>query len=194
MTMLKIQEITSKKIWEDFIVEVAYGFPPFFQTWNWGEVQKKLGSKIWRLGLFEDKSLIGLASVTLITAKRGKYLHLRHGPVLQNYKKEYVDFLMQFLAEKGKSVGASFIRVSPLIPEDVAADVFPATTYRNAQIHAMDAEVCWVLPLDKSDEEILKNMRKSHRYLIKKSQTSGVRIERTKNVSKMKEFLPLYTK
>ena len=194
MTMLKIQEITSKKTWDDFIKKVSGTFPPFFQTWNWGEVQKRQRATIWRLGLYEDSILIGIISVTLIEAKRGVYIHLRHGPVLKTYKKKYIDFILQFLSEKGKHSGASFIRLSPLIPQELGATIFPLSQFRNAQIHAMDAEVCWVLPLDQSEEDILKNMRKSHRYLIKKSQTSGVTIERTKNISKIKEFLPLYKK
>lgn len=194
MRNMQIKEIANKKNWEDFIEKTANGFPPFFQTWNWGEVQKKLVTKIWRLGLYEDAELVGLVSVTVIDAKRGKYLHLRHGPVLKEYKKEYIDFLMKFLAEKGRKEEASFIRVSPLISEEESKIAFPSPLFRKAQIHAMDAEICWVLPLNSSEEEILRNMRKSHRYLIKKSQTSGVKIERTENVNKMKEFLPLYTK
>ncbi|HYK08821.1 MAG TPA: peptidoglycan bridge formation glycyltransferase FemA/FemB family protein [Candidatus Eisenbacteria bacterium] len=192
--MLKIQEIINKKTWEEFIEKVSNGFPPFFQTWNWGDVQKRQGIKIWRLGLYKNTSLIGIVSVTYISAKRGKYIHLRHGPVLKEYKKEYLDFLMKFLSEKGKKAGASFIRLSPLISEEEGKSLFVSSEFRNAQIHAMDAEVCWILPLDASEEEILKNMRKSHRYLIRKSQTTGVVIERTKNIDKMKLFLPLYTK
>lgn len=192
--MLNIQEITNKKQWEDFIHAVSHDFPPFFQTWNWGEVQRKLDKKIWRLGLYNNKKLVGVVSVTFIDAKRGKYLHLRHGPVLMEYKKEYIDFLMQFLSEKGKKSGVSFIRLSPMISKEIAADILPAKEFRNAQIHAMDAEICWVLPLNQTEEQILQSMRKSHRYLIKKSLSSGVKIERTKNVNKMKEFLPLYTK
>lgn len=194
MNMLKIQEITNKKNWEDFIHEVSYGFPPFFQTWNWGEVQKKLGITIWRLGIYTSNQIVGVVSVTLVDAKRGKYLHLRHGPVLKEYKKEYVDFLLQFLTEKGKKNNISFIRLSPLIDEKLGEAIFSPTQFRNAQIHRMDAEVCWVLPLEPSEEEILKGMRKSHRYLIKKSLSSGVKIERTKNLNKFKDFLPLYTK
>ena len=192
--MLRIQEITNKKIWENFLEGTRSNFPPFFQTWNWGLVQEKLGASLWRLGIFDGKTLIGVASVSLISAKRGKYIHLRHGPFFINFKKEYMDFLMQFLSEKGKKTGASFIRLSPLIDEQTAEHVFPSDTFKNAQIHAMDAEICWILPLNQSEEEILRNMRKSHRYLIKKSQTSGVIIEMTKNLDKMKKFLPLYTK
>src|SRR5579872_3951994 len=180
--MLRIQEITNKTIWEQCIADVAHHFPPFFQTWNWGEVQKKQGTTIWRLGLYEGEKLVGITSVTLVVAKRGTYIHLRHGPVLKDYKKEYIDYLMDFLSEKGKARGASFIRVSPLIDEEKGKSLFPFPHFRNAQIHAMDAEVCWVLPLYDSEDEILKNMRKSHRYLIKKSLSSGVTIERTKNV------------
>ncbi len=192
--MLKVQEITNKKDWEDFLQKTSSDFPPFFQTWNWGEVQKQLGTKIERLGIFENKKLIGITSITYVIAKRGIYLHLRHGPVFAQYKKEYVDFLFEYLIERAKVVDASFIRLSPLLSEDVAADLFPKSKFRNAQIHAMDAEVCWILPLNQSEDEILKNMRKSHRYLIKKSQTSGVTIERTTNMNKLKSFLPLYKK
>lgn len=193
-TMLAIHEITNKKIWESFLEKTTNDFPSFFQTWNWGEVQKKQGTTIWRLGLYEDKKLVGVVSVTFIDAKRGKYLHLRHGPVFKEYKKGYVDAFLEFLAEKGKKQGCCFIRLSPLISEEVARIAFPSSQFRDAQIHRMDAETCWVLPLVASEDEILKNMRKSHRYLIKKSQTSGITIERTKNISKIKDFLPLYKK
>lgn len=192
--MLSIHEITNKKVWEDFINDTQGQLPPFFQTWNWGEVQRKIGTKIWRLGLYEDEKLVGICSVTYIFAKRGKYLHLRHGPVLREYKKEYIDFLIDFLKEKSKDEGISFIRFSPLIDEDLASTIFPSQSFKKAQIHAMDAEVCWVLPLDESEEQLLGNMRKSHRYLIKKSQNSNVTIERTKNMNKIKLFLPLYKK
>ena len=193
--MLNIQEITNKKTWENFIQSVPDDIPPFFQTWNWGEVQKRQKLSVWRLGIFDNKNLIGIASVALICAKRGTYLHLRHGPVfLKKFKKEYADLIIRFLSEKGKKAGASFIRLSPLIDEKKSASLFPKPQFRSSQIHAMDAEVCWVLPLNQSEDEILKKMRKSHRYLIKKSLTSGVTIERTKNVDKLQEFLPLYTK
>lgn len=192
--MLNIQPITHKHIWQNFLDKKYKGFSPFFQSWDWGEVQIRLGGKIKRVGLFNDKDLIGIVSISYVYAKRGRYLHLRHGPVLLSYEKKYVDFLMEYLSQEGRREHASFIRLSPLIGEDVSAKIFPFPPFRNAQIHRMDAEVCWVLPLKTTEEEILKQMRKSHRYLIKKSQTMGVTIERTKNVDKMKEFLPLYKK
>ncbi|HSD99026.1 MAG TPA: peptidoglycan bridge formation glycyltransferase FemA/FemB family protein [Patescibacteria group bacterium] len=192
--MLKIKEIKNKKIWETFLHKAGDGFPSFFQTWNWGDVQKKLGNQIIRLGLFDNAKLIGIASVSFIYAKRGTYLHLRHGPVFLDWKKNYVTFFLNFLENIAKKEHASFIRLSPLLSEEKSGKLFPLKKFKNAQIHAMDAEVCWVLSLKESEEDILKNMRKSHRYLIKKSQTSGVIIERTKDVSRMKMFLPLYTK
>lgn len=191
--MLQVHEINNKKTWDNFIHDTNNNFPPFFQTWEWGDVQKKEGTTVWRLGLYDEEELVGIASVTLVVAKRGTYLHLRHGPVFKHYTKKYIDFLIRFLSEKGKKSGISFIRLSPLIDEQIGAKLFPSSQFRDAQIHAMDAEVCWILPLDVSEEEILKNMRKSHRYLIKRSLTSGVTIERTKNMNKLKEFLPLYT-
>jgi len=192
--MLTIKEISNKKVWQDFIEKKYVGFSPFFQSWNWGEVQKKVNTTIERLGIYENEKLIGIVSATFISAKRGKYVHLRHGPLFIEYKKEYIDFLLSYLEERAKKTGFSFIRLSPLIPSEKGSEIFSKKKFRDAQIHRMDAEVCWILPLDISEEEILKNMRKSHRYLIKKSLSSGVRIERTQNLNKIKLFLPLYKK
>ena len=40
--------------------------------------------------------------------------------------------------------------------------------FKYCQMHDVDAEVTWVLDLKKSDEDILKGMRDSTKYLVKK--------------------------
>lgn len=192
--MLRIKQITNKNTWQSFLDHTYSGFLPFFQTWNWGEVQKMEGIIIERLGLFQDDKLIGVASIALIKAKRGTYFHLRHGPVLKEYKKKHVEYILEYLSKKAKKDKVSFIRMSPLIDSTKELQVFKGYPFRNATIHRMDAEDCWILPLNSSSNEILKNMRKSHRYLIKKSLSTGVRVDRTQNISKLKLFLPLYKK
>jgi lipid II:glycine glycyltransferase (peptidoglycan interpeptide bridge formation enzyme) len=53
----------------------------------------------------------------------------------------------------------------------------------------MDAELCWVLDLDKSEEALLAGMRKTTRYEIKRAQKLGVSIKKTHNIH---DFLELY--
>jgi len=190
--MVTIKEITDKKTWEEFILHTYSGSYPFFQSWSWGKVQKKMGFSIFRLGLLENNQLVGITQITEITAKRGHYLHLRHGPVLIDFKK-YFDPLLTHIIDLTKKQKASFIRISPQITEaKVPVSFFQKRGFRSAPIHNMDAEMCLLLDITKSEDELLKAMRKSHRYLIKKAKTYDIEVITSNNPKDSEEFINLY--
>ncbi len=54
-----IKEITDKKIWEETLLN--YSEKSFLHSWNWGEFNKLMGNKIWRLGIYETNNLIAVA-------------------------------------------------------------------------------------------------------------------------------------
>lgn len=185
--MLHIQEITNKKIWEEFLEKYS-GFFPLFQSWQWGEVQKKLGFEINRVGLFDSKKLIGVALLIEIHAKRGHYLHVRQGPTIE--QKKHWKFFLNEIIKIARKRKVHFIRVSPLQSKNELL-WFPRFSIA-APIHNMDAEVCWVLDITPNEEDILKNMRKSHRYLIKKAQSMPITILKSTKEKDLEQFLPLY--
>ncbi|KKR34445.1 MAG: Methicillin resistance protein [Candidatus Gottesmanbacteria bacterium GW2011_GWC2_39_8] len=196
---MEIKEIEDKNIWEKFLLEYNPG--SLFQSWNWGEVQKKASKtqsfkdskKIWRLGLFDNKELEGIAQVVKITAKRGDFLHVRHGPILSEWKKEYFLFLINYLKELSKKEKAVFIRVSPLIENSTChKELVGQVGFRPAPIHAMDGEYVWILPLDKTEEELLSGMRKTTRYLVKQAEKLGVEIVNTKDPRDLDKFTKIY--
>lgn len=190
--MLETNEIIDKKIWEEFISKNSSDVVPFFQTWNWIEVQKKRGIEVLRIGFFENKKLVGICAIVVVRARRGEYLHLRHGPVLANFQKDF-DFCTSEIKKIAKSKKVSFIRLSPLIKRtDLPEAFFKKRGFINAQIHKMDAEVCWVLDATKPEETLLKEMRKSHRYLIRKAEGMGIEITKSDTIRDAEEFLLLY--
>jgi len=191
--MYEIKHITDQKIWADFLDHTYEGFYPFFQSWEWGEVQQELGFSIERVGLFQKESLVGIVLIVEIKAKRGHYLHLRHGPVVLDSVKHTPE-LITYAKNRAKQLGASFLRVSPLIEKSQKnLDLIHRLGGRPAPIHNMDAEVCWVLDITMSEEDLLKQMRKSHRYLIRKAQTMPIEIIMSTDVKDLELFLPLYT-
>lgn len=183
--MFKIKEINKKEEWEKFLEKQE--FYPLFQSFSWGEVQKRLGFEIERVGLFDEEKLTGVALVVDVKAKRGHYLHLRHGPVFTTFKANYFKFLINYLTKRAKEKGASFIRLSPLITKE-------KFKFIKSPIHNMDAQICWVLDITKPEEQLLKEMRKTTRYLIKRGLSSGLKIIKAKNLSDIKFFLALYKK
>lgn len=164
----------------------------FFQSWNWGEVQRKLGNPIIRLGVYNNKKLVGVCLVVEIKARRGHYLHLRHGPILLQFNSHF-PFLLDHITKKARELRCDFIRISPLIEEHTFDIRFLRERgFRNAPIHNMDAENAWVLDLDPSDEELLSSMRKTTRYLIRKAQKMPIHVRSTTKLSDFSSFTRLY--
>ncbi|MDO8461039.1 MAG: peptidoglycan bridge formation glycyltransferase FemA/FemB family protein, partial [bacterium] len=191
--MIKIKEVSDKRAWSLFL-DQAKPFP-YFQSWNWSEVLERLGDKVLRLGIYDSKSnLIGVCLINKVKAKRGNYLHARHGPVFLKLNPSHFDNVLNYVKNIAVEENASFIRISPLIKrDDIGIEFFKKRGFRDAPSHNMDAETCWVLDITKSEDELLHEMRKTHRYLIKKEKTLGIEIIRSTNTSDIKRFLSLYS-
>ncbi len=196
--MVEIKEIISKEEWERFISRVKP--PTFLQSWNWGEFNKKLGSKIWRLGVTSDGGLTGVAFVTRVQARRGSFLLCPHGPIVReadrsqitNHKLQTVTELVGYLKQLAREEGCSFIRISSsFLKSPDNEKLFRDLGFRPSPIHT-HAEIVWLLNLKTSEEEILANMRKQTRYSIKKAQKDGVKIIQSKNISDFANFWSIY--
>ncbi|MBI2036263.1 peptidoglycan bridge formation glycyltransferase FemA/FemB family protein [Candidatus Microgenomates bacterium] len=189
--MLKITVIKDKKKWEGFLLSQSY--QPFFQSWSWGEVQERLGHRVWRLGIYEGRKMVGICQIVEIRARRGNYFHLRHGPLLANFKKQFPR-LLGGIMKMARTDRIDFIRMSPLLPEEFDINFLQKQGFRNSPIHNMDAENAWVLDLDKTEEELLKSMRKTTRYLVKKGEKLSLEIIKASSIRELEAFLRLYEK
>lgn len=172
---MTIKRIKQKKEWEEFLQQGSK--KTFLQSWNWGEFQRSQGRKIWRLGIYEQGILQGISLVIKNPViKVGKYeksfLFCPHGPIIlkerAELKKELLVILLKelrFLARKEKAI---FIRLAPLWkPTFQHQAIFAALGFRKAPMF-IHPELTWQLPLSLSEEELLRQMRKTTRYLIKK--------------------------
>jgi lipid II:glycine glycyltransferase (peptidoglycan interpeptide bridge formation enzyme) len=162
---MEIKEIINKEIWEDFLLRCSE--KTFLDSWSWGEFQKKMEEKIWRFGIYNNQELIGLALAIKIRAKRGTFLFMPHGPISQN---NVLEVLVKKLKEIAKQEGASFIRIAPIWEKsEENIRLFKEFAFREAPIH-IHPELTWELDIDFSEEELLKGMRKTTRYLIKQAE------------------------
>lgn len=188
---LEIRRIDTADQWEPFVLANA----PYslFQSWSWGEVQQRLGNKTWRFGLYNRSKLYGIFAVHKVVAKRGIFFHIRHGPILASAKLVYWRYILNFLRDLGKREGIWFIRISPLISDTVTnQNMMGFLGLRPSAIHAMDGEICWVLDLDKSEEQLLAGMRKGTRYEIRRGMKTGIQIVKSTNLQDLDRFLALY--
>jgi lipid II:glycine glycyltransferase (peptidoglycan interpeptide bridge formation enzyme) len=116
---------------------------------------------------------------------------VRHGPVCKTQDKDLWKYMTQFLRDYTKKHRALFFRVSPLIQSEYN-NLLVDLGYQSAAIHAMDAEYCWVLPLVSDEESLLKEMRKTTRYEIKRAEKMGVEVIKTTALEEYHYFETLY--
>lgn len=161
---MKIQEIQQKQVWEDFISE--FKRKTFLHSWNWAEFQEKSGEKVWRLGIFNNNELIGAALIIKSIAKRGVFLVCPHGPMIKKQKNQVLAELTKFLKDLAIKERAWVIRICPVWEKNTNKKDFKDLGYINSPVH-IHPEATWVLDLNDSEQELLKKMRKTTRYLIR---------------------------
>lgn len=168
---MEIREITDKNIWEDFLTKQKD--KTFLQSWNWGEFNILMGRKIWRIGVFNNNELAATALIVKTKARRGTYLLIPHGPVVHSLNEDVYNEILKTLSEYIKPLarlqGAAFIRVSPFWKRTEASDnLFAQAGFRKAPIYA-ELESSWKLDISLPEDDLLKNMRKTTRYLIRQA-------------------------
>jgi len=194
---MEIKEILKKETWENFLKEIKE--KTFLQSWNWGEFQKSLGQKVWRFGFFEKDTLLGSALVIKVSAKRGNFLFVPHGPLIKeekfSLKKEVLKNLFLKLKELGKKEKVHFLRIAPLWQRNKENDqLFSFLGFKNAPIF-LHPEITWELSLEKKDEnDILKGMEKRQRWSIKKAIKEKAEVIKSQDEKDLKIFLDLYFK
>ncbi|MFH1780552.1 MAG: peptidoglycan bridge formation glycyltransferase FemA/FemB family protein, partial [Candidatus Nealsonbacteria bacterium] len=160
---MKIIRVDEKSAWEGFFSD--FQDKTFLQSWNWGEFQERMGHKIWRLGICDNKgSPTSLILAVKVQARRGTFLLVQHNLGL-------TETLLNKLKEIAKEENCVFIRIAPLLARNEEnKKFFQKMGFRASPMHANAYEATWKLDITLSEDDLLKNMRKSTRYLIHRAE------------------------
>lgn len=181
-----VKKVKNSKTWDNF----AQKFSPnnFLSSWHWSDFNDRMGDKTLHLGIYENGKLVGICPVTKTISKKGNFLLAQAGPLFlkkdRKYLKAFIDHL-KVLAHEGNF---KYVRIRPL-DEDTKQNkkALKQLGLVGAPVR-VPAEVTWILDLTKSEEEILNNMRKTTRYLIKKALKDGVEVRVSKKISDLNIF------
>jgi len=166
--------IDDKKIWEEFLD--SHPESNFLQSWLWAEFQESLGRKIFRTGFFEKEKLTGVCFSYIETSRRGKFLVVPGGPIIDWQNKQEAREFKKTVEKIAKENECVFVRCRPQLEDsDFSRKIFRELGFKNAPMY-LHAELTSQLSIEKSEEELLANMRKATRYEIKKAQKLGIKI------------------
>lgn len=177
MAKYEVENITDKDIWEKFILSM--GPKTFLQSWAWGETNEKESAKIFRLGFKKDDKLVGICLIIKENAKRGPHFIIPAGPILNWKYLKLVNYFISTLKDLAKKEKVWFVRIRPEVLDTLESrELFRKLGLIYAPMH-LHAENTWILDITPSEEVLLASMRKSTRYLIKKSLTQNLDLEKT---------------
>lgn len=147
----------------------------FLQSWQWGEFQKNVSGNVVRLAVEDGGNLIAAGTLIKKILPMGKnYFYCPRGPMIkceidESGCKEAVGLLLSEAENIGAREGAMFLRFDPLFNVDYLGG-------KVAKTLDIEPSQTQILKLDKTESEILKNMRQKTRYNINLAEKHGVKI------------------
>ncbi|OGH69575.1 MAG: hypothetical protein A3C90_02550 [Candidatus Magasanikbacteria bacterium RIFCSPHIGHO2_02_FULL_51_14] len=184
--MYDVREIHNADEWEQFVL--AQPTTLFVQSPSYGKFYEAMGERYWIFGIYENETLVGGSLVLSVHARRGDFLYLPYGPILDYgdsaMMREFAGHLSQF----AKKNHFDFIRISPFVDDTAESrGVVQLASFRPAPMHML-AETTWMLDLTPPEDTLLAAMGKNHRNLIRRCIKEGVRVEVKRDNASLTEF------
>ncbi len=189
MAEVTVKNIFDQASWENFLA--SHPEANFLQSWYWGKFHEALGNKIHRVGFYNGDNLAGVMLSVVENAKRGRYLTVPAGPIIEWQDPALVESFISEIKKQAALDKCGFVRVRPqLEANDFSKKLFQNLGFVSAPIH-LHAELTSQLDLSSSEDHLLANMRKATRYEIKKALAQGIKITTSQSPQDIKKFYDL---
>lgn len=167
---MKLIHFSDKKRLNDFVGKQQ--LCQFLQSWEWADLQKQLGNKVWLLGVEDNGKLIASALVILKQVMGFKYLYCPRGPIVETSSGPgaSLEFLFTEINKLAKKQGAKFLRWEPIFE-------LPINNWSMQPTIPVQPKSTIVLDLTASNDKLLANMHQKTRYNIRLAKKKGVVIE-----------------
>ena len=189
--IITVEEITDRELWNGFLTSQPQGH--LLQSYEWGELSKYLGGRIYRLGAMENGRMVGALSLSVspvplpvsIPGLRFNWLYCSRGPTAEQTDSPALAILIEYAHKVAKREHAVVLRVEPNIADDdpklddwIAA--YSALGFQSNPI-AIHARRSWVLDIRPSAEQLLANFKMTWRQNVRIAERKGVIVREVEN-------------
>nr|BBH89509.1 methicillin resistance protein [Thermosporothrix sp. COM3] len=181
---LTIEEITDREQWNNFLQAQPRGH--LLQSYEWGELNKYLGGRIYRLGALQDGEMIGAMLLTVnpvplpvkIPGVELKWLYSVRGPTVTSPDSPALPALIQHAHLIARKERAVVLRIEPNIADDDPnqqewINAYQRLGFRNNAI-AVHGRRSWVLDIRPPAEELLAKFKMTWRQNVRSAARKGV--------------------
>jgi lipid II:glycine glycyltransferase (peptidoglycan interpeptide bridge formation enzyme) len=169
----------------NFLEIVANYKNNIFQSEVWADYQRSLGNEVFFLSCDRESDVL-LVKMP-VTIRDWSYLYCPKGPTCS---KESWHVLKQRAAEIAKREKCLFLRVEPPVApiKLLRKNGFMRVDKFSPLSRQMSPENTLVLDLEKSEENLLSEMKPKWRYNIKLAERKGIKVRKSTKISDLKEF------
>lgn len=184
---MKIINAENQKQWDAFVT--SHEDANFLHSWAWGDFHEARGKKVVRRIALDDGDRIIAAYVGQIeTAKRGTYMAIAGGPIMDWSKKSLREAIFNDIKEQAKENHCVFVRVRPQITEtEKNHKLFKDLGLRPAPMY-LSVEFAGILDISKPEEEILANAAQGLRRKIRKAEKNNITVSVSEDPKDIHEF------
>lgn len=187
--MIKIVDGTSKEEWDGFVAKRAEA--NFLQSWDFYEFHRARGKKVIRRLVYNDETIVGAYAGVVETAKRGKYLAIAGGPLIDWHDTKIVKAVFDDIRKQGEESGCVFVRVRPQLElSDKSLALMQKLGLRRAPMY-LSVEYAGILDLKKDETEILAGASQGFRRKLRKAEKNDISISAETSEQAINEFCKL---
>ena len=168
--------------WEEIIKK--YPEANFLQSPEYAKMNEILGCKV------QIEDFDGKAWVLLIirNAKRGRYMEIPCGPLVDFNDSKLVKSVFDKIVEVAKKEKCVFVRMRPqLKADDKNLKLLASLGLKKSPMH-LAAEHTVMIDLTKSEEDLLASMRRQTRYEVRRADKVGIKVSASSDEKIFEEF------
>ena len=189
---MRLDDVTNREEWDAFIK--SHQEANFLQSWDFYEFHLKRGKKVVRRAVFKNDKIIAAYAGVVETARRGTYLAIAGGPILDWQDKELVKMVFDDIKSEGKNLNCVFVRVRPQLElSKESLNLMKKLGLKKAPMY-LSVEYAGILDLNKTDEEILAGASQGFRRKLRKAEKNDIEITADASDSSIREFCKLEKK
>lgn len=156
----------------------------FLQSPEYGKMNELLGCKV----ITRDFGGRGWALMIVRDARRGRYLEIPCGPLINFTDKKLTDEVMAEIRKVATEEQCVFVRLRPqLMASKPNLALLEALGLAESPMH-LAAEHTVMIDLKSSEEEMLARMRRQTRYEVRRASKLGIGVEHGNSGALFKEF------
>lgn len=177
---ITVQEMNDQQQWDDFLSSQPRGH--LLQSYAWGELNKYLGGRIYRLAALEDGRLVGamLLSVAPVPLPgfHLKWLYSVRGPTIARRDERILALLIDQAHAIARKEHAVVLRLEPNIADDDPAedawiDLYHKLGFRTNPI-SVHGRRSWVLDISPPADKLLASFKMTWRQNVRSAERKGV--------------------